>query len=57
MGDPRLHAGEEDCMLEQRIVTLWDWCMFCTDCCKRRTDTSRENSFDLLLQLLHDACF
>ena len=31
MGDPRLHAGEEDCMLEQRIVTLWDWCMFCTD--------------------------
>ena len=57
MGDPRLHAGEEDCMLEQRIVTLWDWCMFCTDCCKRRTDTSRENSFGLLLQLLHDACF
>ena len=53
MGDPRLHAGEEDCMLEQRIVTLWDWCMSCTDRCKRRVE---REFIRLLLQPLHDAC-
>ena len=44
-----------DCMLEQRTVALWDYCVFGTACCKHRADVPRGNSFGLLPKPLHAA--